>query len=252
MQSQLRRPWNGQKQNKGDKQMGRPIKKKFFGDLAGKASWGTGVGAEGIASIAVTNTATNSGYSTTTQVTWVASAPQITGGVPASGTAVVWYAGGTGRIQSLKVVNSGTGYTSTSSVTLTYTPTSAGAAATLFLTTSTGRQDSINIISYLTTASQSRTGGDIIKQESSRRYLVQNSDGIGICRLSTGTLANGQMHIIGYDYGGASYWITKLSARKATVYPRSNTSTAYVSVGKATKWTLGVATGTMISLSHTV
>jgi len=233
--------------------MGRPIKKKFFGDLSGKARWDTGVGAEGIASIAVTNTATNSGYSTTTQVTWVASAPQITGGVPASGTAVVWYAGGQGRIQSLAVVNSGTGYTSTSSVTLTYTPTSAGTPATLFLTTSTGRQDSINIVSYLSTASQSRSGGDIIKQESSRRYLVQNADGKGICRLSTGTtLAPGKMHIIGYDYGGASYWITKLAARKAVVYPRSNTSTAYVSAGKSTKWTLGVATGTMISLSHTV
>ena len=93
--------------------MGRPIKKKFFGNLItpkqNHATGGkTGVGAEGIASIAITNTATNSGYSTTTQVTWVASAPQITGGVPASGTAVVWYAGGTGRIQSLNVVNSGT------------------------------------------------------------------------------------------------------------------------------------------------
>ena len=241
--------------------MGRPIKKKFFGNLItpyqNQATGGkTGVGGEGINLILVTNTATNSGYSTTTQVTWVASAPQLTGGVAASGTAVVWGASGTGRIQSLTVLNSGTGYTSTSGVTLSYTPTSAGTAVTFFATTSSGRQDAISIVSYLPTASQERSGGDIMKQESSRRYLVQNSDGQGICKLSTGTLTKGTMHIIGTDFGGATYYVTKLTARKATIANRTNTSTAYLSTGRVAKWTLGAATGTgvntMISLNHTV
>ena len=242
--------------------MGRPIKKKFFGNLItpyqNHADGGrTGVGAEGISMILVTNTATNSGYSTTTQVTWVASAPQTTGGVPASGTAAVQFVGNTGRIQSLTVVNSGTGYTSTSGVTLSYTPTSAGTAVTFNASISSGRRDAISIVSYLSTASQSRTDGDIMKQESSRRYLVQNSDGQGICKLiSTSTLIKGTMHIIGTDFGGATYYVSKLTARKATIVNRTDTSTAYVSTGKTVKWTLGAATGTgvntMISLNHTV
>ena len=61
--------------------MGRPIKKKFFGSLTtpyqNQATGGrTGVGAEGIASIAVANTLTNAGYSTSTAVTRVAVLPK--------------------------------------------------------------------------------------------------------------------------------------------------------------------------------
>ena len=245
--------------------MGRPIKKRFFGNLitpgATLAAGGrTGVGGEYISSLLVTNTATNSGYSTTTAVTWVASAPQIAGGVAASGTAEVSYVGGTGRIQTLTVVNSGTGYTTTGSLALTYSPTSAGTAVTFLATTSTAaRLDAISIISYLTTGSSAVSGGDIMKQESSRRYLVQNSQGQGTCILTTGTLAAGQMHIIATDAGGATYWVTKLTARLARVVNRTSTSTAYYVNNEMAPWTIGNATtatgytGTgVISLSHTL
>jgi hypothetical protein len=243
--------------------MGRPIKDKFFGSSTtpyqnSNTGGRTGVGGEYISSILVTNTASNSGYSTTTAVTWVASAPQITGGIAASGTAEVSYVGGTGRIQTLTVVNSGTGYTTTGSLALTYSPTSAGTAATFVATTSTAaRLDAISIISYLTTGSNSVSGGDIMKQEGSRRYLVQNSQGQGICKLSTGTLVAGQMHIIATDYAGDTYWVTKLTARKANLYPRSNTGTSIYSTVRVAPWTIGNSTGTttgtaIVSLAHTV
>jgi hypothetical protein len=245
--------------------MGRPIKKKFFGNTItpyqNQARGGkTGVGGEGITALAVLNSGANSGYSTTTSVTWVASAPQITGGITATGTAVVSYTGGTGRIQTLAVSTPGTGYQTTASLTLTFTPASAGTAVTFVATTSSTRQDALAIISFIPGASQSRTNGDIIKQEGSRRYLVQNADGKGVCRLTTGTfstpLVAGQMHIIATDAGGATYYVTKLTARKAVVYNRTNTGTAYVSSGKAVKWTIGAPTGTgastVVSLAHTV
>lgn len=247
--------------------MGRPIKKRFFGNLITpyqnhETGGRTGVGGEYISSLLVTNTATNSGYSTTTAVTWVASAPQIAGGVAASGTAEVSYVGGTGRVQTLTVVNSGTGYTTTSSLALTYSPTSAGTAVTFLATTSTAaRLDAISIISYLTTGSSAVSGGDIMKQESSRRYLVQNSQGQGTCILSTGHAGPtaGQMQIIATDAGGATYWVTKLTARMARVVNRLNTSTAYYVTNEMAPWTIGNATtatgytGTgVISLSHTV
>jgi hypothetical protein len=236
--------------------MGRPIKEKFFGNTItpynNRARGGnTGVGAEGIASVVVVNTATNSGYSTTTNTTWVASAPQIAGGIPASGTALVQYHGGTGRIQSLTVTTPGTGYNTTASLTITYTPSSAGSAATFVATTTTNRQDAIQIVSYIGTGSSAISNGDIIKQESSQRYLVRNAQGVGVCKLSTGTLTAGNMHIIASDWTGATYWVTKLTARKARLVNRTSTSTAIYSMNKMAPWTVGTTTGTVVTLSNT-
>jgi hypothetical protein len=241
--------------------MGRPIKKKFFGSLTtpfqNQATGGrTGVGAEGVSTLLVTNTATNSGYSTTTSVTWVASAPQIAGGTAASGTAAVTYVGGTGRIQSLAVTTPGTGYTTTATMALTFTPSSAGTAATFVATLLTSTQDAIQIISFITTGSSAVSGGDIMKQEASKRYLVQNSQGQGICNLTTGTLTAGKMHIIATDSAGDTYWVTKLTGRRANLYPRSNTGTSIYSTIRVAPWTIGSASGAttgtaIVSLSHT-
>jgi len=242
--------------------MGRPIKKRFFGNLIRpyddySIGGRTGVGGEGIISLFVTNTATNSGYSTTTSVTWVASAPQIAGGIPATGTASVTYTGGTGRIQTLNIDQPGTGYQNTGSLTLTFTPSSAGTAVTFVATTSTTSTDAIAIVTFLTTGSSAVNSGDILKQESSQRYLVQNSQGQGVCHLSTSqTLTAGFMHIIGTDGGGATYFVNKLTARKATVFVRTGTGTSYYSNGQVAPWTLGTATGSVaptatISLNRT-
>jgi len=231
--------------------MGRPIKKKFFGNATtpyqNHASGGkTGVGAEGVASV----TLPANKPSGTSTITVSFTAPQITGGITATGTPVK-----TGNtVTSVTITSAGSGYLTAPTVTFTGTNVAYHTNGTAVLTTST--QDAITIISYLTTASQSRTNGDILKQESSRRYLVQNQDGKGICILSTGTLTAGKMHIIGTDFGGATYWITKLTARKARVINRSNTGTAYLSNNQVAKWTLGAATGTgvntVISLNHTI
>ena len=239
--------------------MGRPIKKKYFGNTnLGSASTRADnfIGGEGIASIVVTNTATNAGYSTSTAVTWVASAPTLPGGVAATGTAVVWFNGGQGRLQSLSVTEKGSGYTSTSSITITYTPArSGGVAATTQATLAATQQNAISITSYLTTGSSAVSGGDIIKQEASRRYLVRNSQGIGQVRIGAGTgashaLVPGQAHIFATDGGGATYYVTKLTAHKVTLLNRTNTSTALIT-NLTAGWTLGAATGTnQVSLTN--
>jgi hypothetical protein len=247
--------------------MGRPIKKKFFGSLTtpyqNQATGGrTGVGAEGIASIAVANTLTNAGYSTSTTVTWVASAPQTAGGVPASGTATVLYVPGLanagmaqpGRITALTVTDAGTGYSSTATVTLTFSPARvAGTATTFAAVLSTGRQNAIAFISYLTTGSSAVANGDILKQEASKRYLVQNAQGQGQCKLvASPTLAAGQMNIIATDANGSTYFVKKLTARKAVV-AQSTVSTAFlVGDGVSTGWTLDAASGTIVSITDTI
>jgi hypothetical protein len=80
---------------------------------------------------------------------------------------------------------------------------------------------------------------------------VRNAQGVGTCKLSTGTLTAGNMSITASDWTGATYWITKITARKARVMNRTSTSTAIYSAGKMAPWTLGSTTGTYIKLSST-
>ena len=302
--------------------MGRPIKKKFFGNLnnpynnyprAGR----TGVGAESITS---SITVASSGTRYSAGATLVVSAPNIAGGTNATATPTISLPG-VGGITAVTLGTAGTGYTATATITVTTAttvsvaatgttsasviyPTSTtglyagmrvtgtginagttyvtavystgtvlsaanastvtgtmsfvdmGAGFTAITALSTTTSDAIQIISYLTTGSSGISGGDIMKQEASKRYLVQNAQGQGICRLTTGTLTAGTMHIIATDAGGATYWVTKLSARKAKLYPRTSTSTAIYRSISVAPWTIGSASGTttgtaIVSLSHT-
>lgn len=212
--------------------MGRPINKKYFGNTAGG-----GVGGEGFSSLVVTNTATNSGFSTTTSVTWVASDPQLAGGTPASGTASVSFVTGSGRVQSLNILSAGTGYTSTGSVTLTYSPTSAGTGVTFVLNLTSGVSNSIASSAWIPGGAAAKTA-DIIKQESSTRYRVATADGAGVCKLVTATPTEGEMSITATDSDGGTYYVKKLTARRAVVVPDTGTQfTTNDSVG----WSLTAA-----------
>jgi hypothetical protein len=223
--------------------MGRPIKSKFFGNRASpydNAQTGgvTGVGGEGVATIALNNTGTL--YTTSTSIALTFTAPQIKGGVAATGSVTT---NSTGSVATVTLLTAGTGYTSVPTATVTGGTTGTVATFTVALT-SAAVQNALAFTSYLTTGSNAVTGGDILKQEASRRYLVQNSEGRGQVKLvASGTLAAGQMSLIATDGSGATFYVTKLTARKATLVNRTSTSTAVVT-GATAGWTLGAATGT--------
>jgi hypothetical protein len=70
---------------------------------------------------------------------------------------------------------------------------------------------------------------DIMKQQSSRRYLVINSQGRGTCKLvakSSGSLVAGEMTLIATDSDGGTYYVTKLTARRALLVPIDGTQFA--------------------------
>lgn len=94
--------------------MGRPIKKKFFGNLNQGTSGiaDDGIGGEGVASVALGTAGT--GYSQ--GVTLTTTAPQLPGGVQATFSVTVTTA--TGAVASYTVLEGGSGYTSTPAVTL--------------------------------------------------------------------------------------------------------------------------------------
>jgi hypothetical protein len=229
--------------------MGRPIKKTFFGNLNnpehGSVVLGSGVGGEGIAAIAVTNG--GSGYRTTsTSITF--GTPQITGGVAATGYLTV---NGGGAIASVTITDPGSGYLSTSSIfTLNAT---FGSSAVLVASLTTTVPNALAISSYIEGGS-SRTNGDIIKQESSRRYLVQNADGSGQCRLvNTSTLTAGTMNLIATDVGGNTYFVTKLTARRAvlTRYLNNEADWEYAD-GAVSGWNITTPTTGVVSIAHTI
>lgn len=239
--------------------MGRPIKKKFFGNINatqyGSYVLGTGVGGEGVASVAVSGIF--AGKTTATTYTIPASvigAPNITGGEKPTMT-ISFASTTTGAVT---VVTPGSGYTSAPTISGAALQALGGGSGTVVLTAtiSTTVQDAISITSYIPSGGGARTGGDIIKQESSRRYLVQNSDGQGICKLVADTPVAGEMNIIATDLGGATYYVTKLTGRKATLTNKTDTSTAYYVSGEVAPWTLGSASGTtkptaIVTISHT-
>ena len=110
--------------------MGRPIKKKFFGNLItpyqNHATGGnTGVGAEGVSSVTVTNSGTN--YSQGVTISFAA--PDIAGGITATGTPVIPATGANaGTIASITITNAGTGYSSAPVMTVTKAATVTAAS----------------------------------------------------------------------------------------------------------------------------
>jgi len=208
--------------------MGRPIKRKFFAGTADLSNAGMGV-----YSVSISNSGTN--YAVAPTITF--SQPDLTNGTLAVGHVTV----SNGHIASFVVDTAGSGYTADPAIALTNVGTGTGATFSVNLgyADNTGK---IACSAYIPNHPSSPQGSAILKQESSRRYLVQNYDGDGQCHLTataTQYLVAGQMNIIARDSVGGDYYVTKLTARKAQLYPNTGTQFA---AGTLAAWTTGTAT----------
>ena len=222
--------------------MGRPLNKKFFANT-NYATFGTAnVGGESVASVTVV-AGNSAGYVTGEAVSF--SAPQITGGAYPVATIVAT----AGAVTSVVITSKGSGYTSAPTATVT---TAAGTQTTLTLTPvlTTGaavRQNGIKCEAQIGAGAEVTTG-DIIKQVSGRRYKVQTSGGVGVCKLVTIEAKDaGQMSIKATDSAGNTYFVAKLTARKAVLVPAANvhgdttTIGSQFASGATAKWTFGAA-----------
>ena len=228
--------------------MGRPLNHKYFGDNnVGSASARTddGIGGEGVASVVVTNTATNGTYATTATI--VFTAPGIVGGVTAAGTPTVVGS----RIVGVTITESGSGYVT--APTFTVTPATGGTAVT-YTVALTGTQQNaftitswvpLNLVGVANGAGSAISGGDIIKQSGKERFYVKNSQGSGVCKLATtSTLTIGQMSIVATDANGSTYYCTRLTNRRVTL-TRAVVSGSFVyATGDRAAWSLAAASGT--------
>lgn len=240
--------------------MGRPIKKSFFGNTNSPynnfaSGGGTGLGGEGIASIAVvTVNGTGTGFTTGTVVTisGIAGGSQLPGGTPATG---IIYTGTGTSLKGITITNPGTGFISTGSFAYVYASGGTTGTGAVLVPTLTANSSTNSIIAYAYVRGASSTSlADIKKQESDHNYLVTTKDGTGVCSLATtSTLAAGQMYILATDASGNTYFVQKLTARKALLYPFTvtNVATVYGS-GVYAPWTINGATGAYVSIGHTV
>jgi hypothetical protein len=239
--------------------MGRPIQKKYFANT-NVGITGEGVGGEQVSAVYVATT--GSGWSTSTAITWTASAPQVPGGQAAYGTVTV-DAGG-GWATAFTVTDGGSGYTSTSSVTLSFStdPTTTGTYV-VNINPSTTLQNGIAAFAYIPasgtagyisgTGGSSREAADIIRQSGNSKYVVRTAQGVGVCRLQDdGSAANavGEMDITATDWNESTYRVMKLHARKAKLKQVTSSTAFLVADETWTKWTFSAATGTVVTIAN--
>ena len=227
--------------------MGRPLSKKYFANT-NYAKFGTAnVGGESAASVAVSGVFGGKTPGTYTIPASVISAPQITGGVKP--TMTLTYV--TATSATVAVVTSGSGYTGTVTVSGAALQALGGAGTgTIILTVAmtTTRQNGIKCEAQIGAGGSELTTGDVIKQVSSRRYKVQTTDGVAVCKLVT-TEAKGanEMSIKATDSAGDTYFVAKLTARRVVLVPAANVHGGVTSAGSefvsgtSAKWTFGSA-----------
>ena len=231
--------------------MARSLNKKYFGNRnIGSASVTTddGIGGNGIASVTIAGSWSGFTQATST-VTF--SAPQLPGGVTATGTVTIT----AGAPTLVTMIEKGSGYTALPTVTIADSDVGAetsGTATAVFevdsgtVGSATYEENAITAYAYVTGGS--RKVADIIKQVSGTRYKVKTADGTMICKLkSSASSAAGEMEIVATDASSGTYYVTKLTAHKATL--TRGTGTVYVT-GVATPWTFGTADATYCKIPN--
>lgn len=216
--------------------MGRPIKSKYFGTQKG-----AGTGGEGVSLVTITSA--GSGLTGTNTV--VFSAPDLPGGTAATGEVVVV---GT-TVTEVTIVSAGSGYLTAPTVSFA-SSTGTTATATATLTTTVG--DIIKANAYIPGGSAASVA-DIDEQVASKKYRVQTADGTGVVKLVTtltSSLAEGEMNIMATDTNGSTYWVKKLTARRAVV-AQLTASTAFIfEDGASVGWNLDAANSTDVLIDN--
>ena len=221
--------------------MGRPIKKKFFGNTNTKIT-GQGVGGEAVETITKNNTGTS--YTTSTTVSLTFTAPQIPGGAAATGNVTT---NELGNVSTVTLTDGGSGYTSAPTATVTGGTT--GTTATFVVALTSSLQNAIAGQAYI--AGGSAKAFDILKQEASKRYLVKTADGTAQCKLvTTSTLAASEMNIVATDANGSTYYVRKLTARRAVLVQDTVSGSFAFADGSAAGWTLSAASAGIVTLAN--
>ena len=233
--------------------MGRPLNKKYFGNRnTGSASVTTddSIGGNGIASVTIAGSWSGFTQATST-VTF--SAPQLPGGVTATGTVTIT----AGAPTLVTMTEKGSGYTALPTVAIADSDGGAetsGTATAVFevdsgnVGSTTNNENAIKMTAYLTGGSA--VAVDIIRQVSTTRYKVTDGTLTGIVTLSASLAdAAGEGSIQLVDTDGGTYFATKLTARKVTITRGTGTQTAFPT-GAQVPWNMTAATADSLLIDN--
>ena len=179
----------------------------------------------------------------------------------ASGPAVVATAGvGEGlvitptyRAKAVVMTNNGSGYSDATDAAPIFTESVTG---TSVLESDSGIQgelgnneNAIKCFAFVTGGS--RKIGDIIKQVSTDRYKVETADGEMICQLVTDGVANaaGEMDITVVDADGKTYYVSKITAHRATLVQYGAAGHLF-STGESAPWSFDAATTGYVQIAN--
>ena len=94
----------------------------------------------------------------------------------------------------------------------------------------------------VTVGQTARSESDIIKQENSQRFRVENQDGVAYCKLITSyPTSPGTMAIQATDSTGNLYWATRITNRQCVVTRQSGNTTGQFVTGQRVNWVFGTA-----------
>lgn len=136
---------------------------------------------------------------------------------------------------------------------VTFTDAGTGFASSVALTATQG--SGLSVYAFIPGGS-SGVLGDIMKQEASKRYLVNTAQGIGQCKLvavATGSLVAGEMNMLASDTKSpaSTYYVTKLTAHKAVLTRATDGGSGFeYATGDVAGWTIGSATTGTVSIAN--
>jgi len=220
--------------------MGRPLKKRLFGNTNfGLASTTTddGLGGGRIASI---TTQIKGSPDVTGTLTVTIPAPTEPGGVTATATATV-----TSGNVTFVITNPGSGYRSVVLPTVTSTSgqdvgDDEGGLGYRFNAVVTGGVEHIRITANI--LGLTNNTADIVRQMSSRKFLVKNANGVAAARLHPagiyyhGNLPAGFMIFYATDNASARYVVSKITAHRVTIVRDPTSSGWLFASGTSVRW----------------
>jgi len=177
--------------------------------------------------------------------TLAAGAQAVVGGTGTLATIVITY-----RAKAIVITEQGSGYTHAAdatasfsgSATLPGTPTVVMIVDSGAPGTAGNQENAINMTAFLPLGSSGNV--DIKKQVSDTRYKVTDGTRTGIVKLQASAVsAAGQATIVATDASSATYYVTKLTAHKATL-TRFGGGSHEFATGAAVPWTMNGTSGT--------
>lgn len=178
--------------------------------------------------------------------------------IAGSGTAETFTVDILFRVASVSITEKGSGYTGSETFTFTKPGTTVGTvpAGTIVLTTDSGNVGSATnqenaIVAYAYVTGNNLVA-DIQKQVSSRRYKVKTSEGTLICSLVTDGVANavGEMTITATDANNNTYYVSKLTAHRATLVRIAGGANYVYSNNESAPWSFAAATGVYVQIAN--